>query len=452
MRSHLSRRTVMGGAATATALGLAGCLQNPENSGGSGGSDGGGGGGGSAGGSPGDGVVTILGNFGGVEAEGFNAALKSFTDESGISVEYTSDQDFANSIRTRASAGDAPDIALFPQPGGLLELAADGHIAPIGDVLDVDSLESSLIPGFLEAATAEDTIYGAPIRLAVKSLVWYPAAAYADGGWSTEPATLQELQGIADEIKASGTAPWADAWNADQATGWVGTDWLEEFILRMHGPEFYDQWTSHEVPFNDPKVVEALDALGEVLKTEGNVLGGSETILNTDFSEASLPLFEDPPRAMLHRQGNFVTGFFPDDVQADLDNAVGVFALPPWEGGFDGQPILGGGDLAALFATEDDEAKQVMEFITSSDFGGEWAQAGGWLSPHQSFDNSHYADETTRRVADIASNAEVFRFDGSDLMPGPVGSGSFWTAMNQWVGGDKTSQEVLDDVEASWPQ
>src|SRR5699024_5028542 len=307
MRFHLSRRAVMGGAAAATAAGLAGCLTNPADSSGDG--DGGGSGGGAAG----DGVVTILGNFGGVEADGFNAALESFQEDTGITVEYTSDQDFATTIRTRASAGDAPDIALFPQPGGLLDLAAEGHVAPISDYLDVDSLQSSLISGFLESATLEDQIYAAPMRMAVKSLVWYPTAAYEEGGWSTEPATLQELYGIAEEIKDSGIAPWADAWNADQSTGWVGTDWLEEFTLRIHGPEVYDQWTSHEIPFNDPRVVEALDHLGELLLTEGNVLGGSQTILNTEFSEASLPLFEDPPRAMLHRQGNFVTGFFPED-------------------------------------------------------------------------------------------------------------------------------------------
>src|SRR5690625_4666435 len=110
-----------------------------------------------------------------------------------------SDQDFATTIRTRASAGDAPDIALFPQPGGLLDLAAEGHVAPISDYLDVDSLQSSLISGFLESATLEDQIYAAPMRMAVKSLVWYPTAAYEEGGWSTEPATLQELYGIAEE-------------------------------------------------------------------------------------------------------------------------------------------------------------------------------------------------------------------------------------------------------------
>src|SRR5690625_3890629 len=119
MRFHLSRRAVMGGAAAATAAGLAGCLTNPADSSGDG--DGGGSGGGAAG----DAVVTILGNFGGVEVAGFNAALDSFHEDTGISVEYTSDQAFATTIRTRASAGDSPDIALFPQPGGLLDLAAE---------------------------------------------------------------------------------------------------------------------------------------------------------------------------------------------------------------------------------------------------------------------------------------------------------------------------------------
>src|SRR5699024_3933385 len=179
---------------------------------------------------------------------------------------------------------------------------------------------------------------------------------------------------------------------------------------------------------------------------------GAQTNSNTELSEASLPLFEDPPRAMVHRQGNFVTGFFPEDVQAELDEAVGVFALPAWEGGVDGVPMLGGGDLAALFAPDDDEAIRVMQLLNSERFGAEWAQAGGWLGADRNLDSSQYAAETTRSVAEIASSAEVFRFDGSDLMPGPVGGGSFWTAMVEWVNGDKTSQEACDDVEASWPE
>ena len=39
------------------------------------------------------------------------------------------------------------------------------------------------------------------------------------------------------------------------ATGWVLTDWLEDVMLREVGPDVYDQWVNHEIPFNDPKVI-----------------------------------------------------------------------------------------------------------------------------------------------------------------------------------------------------
>ena len=115
------------------------------------------------------------------------------------------------------------------------------------------------------------------------------------------------------------------------------------------------------------------------------------------------------------------------------------------------RPILGGGDLAALFNGTDPDAKKVMDFITSDKFGGPWAKAGGWLSPHKTFDVSNYPNETTRKIAAIANNAAVLRFDGSDLMPKAVGSGTFWTEMVKWETG-QSSQQTADNIEASWPK
>jgi alpha-glucoside transport system substrate-binding protein len=138
-------------------------------------------------------------------------------------------------------------------------------------------------------------------------------------------------------------------------------------------------------------------------------------------------------------------------VQENLDDRVGIYVFPPIEGGFQGQPILGGGDLAALFNGNDDESKEVMRFLTSDEFGDKWAQAGGWLSPHTSFDMDNYPDQTTKDIATIAVEADVFRYDGSDLMPNAVGGGSFWSGMVQWMGGEKSSKQVTDDIEASWP-
>ncbi|WP_058234593.1 ABC transporter substrate-binding protein [Devriesea agamarum] len=447
--SPLKRRTLITGAAAAATVGLSGCLQNPHPTGGAGGGLNGYVDGGST---DNDKKVTILGAFAGQEQDAFRASLTAFEKESGISIQYTGDSDFTTTIKQKVQAGDAPDIALFPQPGGLFEMAAAGKVQPIDTFLDYDALDASLIPGFLESARYKGRVYGAPMRMACKSIVWYPKKAYEAGGYGAEPATIQDLYRIADTMKAAGITPWTEAWNADQSTGWVGTDWIEEYMLRLHGPQVYDDWVYHRIPFDDARVIEAFDAVGELLKTPGNVNGGVPGILNTNFSDAPLAEFAHPPKALLLRQGNFITGFFPKEIQDHLDQEVGIFPLPRWEGGFDGLPILGGGDLAALFNGNDPDSQKVMQFLTSPSFGGPWAAAGGWLSPHKTFNAAQYPNETTRRIAQIASSAAVFRYDGSDSMPKSVGSGSFWTGMVEWLNGSKTSRQVCQEIEKGWPR
>ena len=202
------------------------------------------GGGFADGGTPdGDKVVTILGAFGGDEQKAFEASLAPFEQSSGIDVQYVPDQDFTTTVKQKVNSGDAPDIGLFPQPGGILEFAADGKVQPIDTYLDYDAIDRSLVPGFLEAARYKGRVYGAPMRMAVKSIVWYPKPAYTDGKYSTSPASIQALESdVAAKIEDSGIPPWCMGWESDQATGWVGTDWLEEYMLRMYGPDIYDDW------------------------------------------------------------------------------------------------------------------------------------------------------------------------------------------------------------------
>lgn len=441
MRARSMVRTVALGAAST--LLVTGCLSE--------GDDAGGGGGEGDGGGAGDGTVEIFGAFSGAEEEAFNEALAPFEEESGIDVEYVASTDFTTLVRTRVSGGDAPDIALFPQPGLVLELGESGDIIPIDDTLDVDALQETLIPGFLDAATGEDgTIYAAPMRMAVKSLVWYPVPEFEEAGY-TVPETWGEMMDLTAQIAADGNTPWCIGAESGADTGWVLTDWMEELMLRTAGPDTYDAWVNHEIPFNDDTVVRAGDMFADIVFTDGYVLGGPQGILTTPFGDSPNPMFDEAPGCFMHRQGNFITGFFPEEVQADLGSNVGIFVLPPVEDGFDGQPILGGGDMAAMF-NDDEDTVAVMEFLTSDEFGGPWAAAGGWLSPHATFDTSQYPDEITMQVAELVASADVFRYDGSDLMPPEVGAGTFWDGMVEWVSGSATLEEALTSIEESWPE
>ncbi|WP_374456107.1 ABC transporter substrate-binding protein [Nocardioides sp.] len=398
----------------------------------------------------GDGEVTVLGAFGGTEQEAFEASIKAFEDESGIDVKYTADQDFTTTIKTRVGSGDSPDIGLFPQPGGIAEFVEDGAVQPIDTFLDYDNLDRTLVPGFLDFARFDGRVYAAPMRMAVKSVVYYPKPEWEAAGYPKEFDTYQDLMEFSDQLIADGETPWCMGWESDQATGWVGTDWIEQMLLVTAGPDVYDDWVSHEIPFNDPQVVKAFDVFGEIAKADGMVLGGSQRILNTPFAEAAFPMFEAKPECWMERQGNFGIGFFPAEVQEDLDNRVGVFKFPRYEGGYDGDPTLVGGDYAAVFNGNDEDAAEFMRFLTSDAFGAEWAQAGGWLSPHTTFDVSNYPNETTRQIAAMAYEASATSYDASDLMPKTVGSGTFWTEMVKWIDGAST-QATTDALEDSWP-
>jgi len=265
----------------------------------------------------------------------------------------------------------------------------------------------------------------------------------------TVPKTVAELEALTEKIKADGTPPWCVGIESAAATGWPATDWIEEFVLRYGGPETYDKWTKHEIPFTDPVVKQAATEFEKLALADGNVFGGRKGVVSNAFATAANPMFQNPPKCFLHRQGNFITqkGFFPDAVRTKLDTDVGVFQLPGTSP--DSRPVLGGGDLAGAFS-KDDDTKKVLEFITSDKFNG-GTKEGSYISPHKTFDLNQYPDNTTKTIAKLAYESTIFRFDGSDLMPGAVGAGSFWRGMTAWISGQKNLDQTLKDIDQSWP-
>ena len=414
-------------------------------------SDSGGGGGGGGGGTKsGDKNVEIVFGFGGDQSKGFQQSLKDFQSTSGIKIKFTeASQSFDTLIRTRVRANNLPDIALFPQPGILKDFVKQGKMTDLGTQLDVAKLKADYVEGTLDAGMVDGKYYGAPISYNLKSLVFYPKKAFEAKGYKA-PTTQQELLDLSNKIKADGTPPWCMGMESSAATGWVATDWLENNVLVEAGPETYDKWVNHEIPFNDPSVKAAATAFENLVLADGNVFGGRKQSVSTAFATSANPMFNSPPKCFLHRQGNFITqsGFFPKSVVADIDNQVGVFQYPGKTA--EDKPMLGGGDLAAVFNGKDDDTKQVMAFLTGPDFKG-WSETAGFLSPRKDYPVTNYKSKLTQQIADIGAKATVFRFDGSDQMPGAVGSGSFWKGMVAWVSGQKDLDTALTEIEKSWP-
>jgi len=379
--------------------------------------------------------------------DGLQEAIDPKAEELGMTITLEKVENINQLIVTRVQAGDAPDIAMIPQPGVVADLASRDALTPL-DFLDVDALTEDMTAGTIEAGTVDGTFYGLLASMNVKSLVFYPKKAWDAAGYEA-PTTLEELSELTEQIKADGTTPWCMGIGSDTATGWPATDWFEDLIMRFGGVEGYNSWVSHETPFDSDLVREAAAYFEETLFTEGNVVGGRSAISSTAFGVAGNPLFDDPAGCMLLKQGSFITTFFPEDVQADLEAEVGVFAFPGVEEG--DLPVLGGGDLAVL--TKDSAgARAAMEILTDPTIGEIAASNGSnYISPFKTFDTSLYPNPIQADAAEVAYGSSAFLFDGSDQMPGAVGAGTFWRDITAWISGQEDLDTALTNIDDSWP-
>jgi alpha-glucoside transport system substrate-binding protein len=389
-------------------------------------------------------TVTILSSIRDVEADRLEAAWAGFEEETGIDIQHEGSATFEDDIKLRVDGGDSPDLAFIPQPGLLGTLARDGKVVPL-ESLKAD-VEANNIDGWVELGTVDGTFYSPPFGANIKSLVWYSPAAFADGGYEI-PETWGALLELSQKIVDDGGTPWCVGAESGGATGWVLTDWTEDILLRTAGPDVYDQWVSHEIPFNDPQIVAAVDEVAKIVRNDEFVLGGSESIPSTSFQEAGLPLLDG--ECFMHRQASFYGNQFPEGTTKGPDGQINAFYLPVANEG-DPKVMLGAGELIAAFSDKP-EVEAVAKFLTSADYANERMKAGNWLSPNKTADITLLTDPLELQFAELLVGSDVFRFDGSDLMPGPVGAGTFWSEMVEWVVGGQDTQTTLTNIEESWP-
>jgi alpha-glucoside transport system substrate-binding protein len=390
-------------------------------------------------------TVTIFTAAGEDQARAFQDEFVGFMEETGIEVIVEGSPDFEVLSVTRAEAGDAPEIYNFPQPGLMTDMARDGYLFDLNDALGADYLSDAYNQAWLDSGMVDGTLVGIWHNADVKSLVWYPKAEFEAAGY-TIPETWDDLLALSDQIVADGGVPWCIGIESATATGWPATDWIEDIMLRTTSPENYDKWTTGELKFNSPEVKNAFETMANVFFNEEYVLGGTTGILTTNFGDAPLPLFDDPPGCFLHRQASFIPNFFPEGAVVGGD--VDYFYLPPIDSAY-GKPVLGSGSLLSM-GVDNPATREVMKFLATPESVEVEVKEGLFVAPHNGVPQEWYPSEALKGFAEILENAETFRFDGSDLMPGAVGAGTFWTGVVDYVNGADLDS-VLASIDDSWP-
>ena len=397
--------------------------------------------------------VTVGGTILDIEADRLNESWADFETCTGIDVAYQGSSEFEAQIAVLAEGGNAPDVGFIPQPGLVQRLADGGWLIPGSEAVEANA-DEWWSEDWKQYGTHDGTFYGAPLMASIKGYVWYSVAEFEEKGYEI-PATLDELTELSATIAAEGDhKPWCVGLESGDATGWPGTDWVEDYMLRLHGPDVYDQWVTHGIPFNDPQVAEAFDAVGEYLKNDDMVNGGIgdvSTLVTEAFQTAGLPIIDGS--CSLHHQASFYETFWNpeggDEVTVASDGDVFGFLLPPAEAG-DPLSVTGGGEIVVAFR-EAEEVEAYRAYLSSDTWANNRVSLGGVISANQGVDPENASSELLVQSIEILQDPETtFRFDGSDLMPGAVGADSFWKGIVAWVTGQSTAQ-VLDTIEASWP-
>jgi len=387
--------------------------------------------------------VTIAVVWSGTELQAFRDVVAVFEAETGIDVVIDEvGRDLPTVLPVRVAAGNPPDLAALPNPGQMKEFADQGALVALDDLANLADHPAA----FVDLGTVDGHVYGLFIAADFKSMVWYNTKAFEGRGYEV-PTSWPALIALSDQIVADGGTPWAIGLESGAASGWTGTDWIEDIMLRTAGPVLYDKWVNHEIPWTHPAVKKAWEYFGQIVNAPGYVYGGAVGALTIFFGDSPAVMFDTPPGAYLHRQASFIQSFIlesnPDLVPVEDYN---FFVFPPISPVF-GNPLLGAGDLIGVF-NDTPEAMALANYLASAEAQEIWCGTLGKIAINKTVDPSVYPDPITAQAASMVAEAGTFRFDASDLMPAAVGSGTFWSGVLDYISGIPLDT-VLAAIEAS---
>ena len=381
-------------------------------------------------------AVTVLGSWEGPELDSFQAMVEPFEERTGIRVLYSSTRDLKGVIERGIATGNPPDVAGLPGPGYMLDLARSGALKDLSAAIDLGQYKRETAPAFVDLGTIDDRVVGVFIKGTVKGLLWYNPAVYRLG----TPGTWAELTHLAMQAADDPIKPWCVGLESAASSGWPGTDWIEDLLLRQSGPDAYDDWVEGRLSWTSLEVRRAFAAYGQVV-ADGAVFGGTRGATTTYFARSGDPLFHDPPGCLFLHQGSFMTSFL--DEATSPPPRYDFFAFPDVDPRFSGSLIVAG-DLFGML-NDVEPARQLMQYLVSAEAQSIWVARGGALSGN--FNVTSYPTDIARREAALLNGATIFRFDASDSMPDDM-SAAFWQAALDFTVEQSRLEAILSQLDA----
>jgi alpha-glucoside transport system substrate-binding protein len=391
------------------------------------------------------GSVSVLATWGGSEQDSFMAMVKPFEDATGVKIEYTGTRDLNAVLTTRVQGGNPPDLAGLPGPGQMAQYAQQGDLVDLSGVLDMSTFQNQYATTWSNLGTVDGKLVGIFIKASVKGLIWYDPQVWLADGYKL-PKTWDEMMALSKQIADAGSTPWCVALESGAASGWPGTDWLEDIVLRQSSEKVYNDWWQGKIAWTSPEIKQAWETWGQIVADPKMVYGGANTMLTTNFGNVGDGLFTDPPKCYMVHQASFITDFF-------VQNTPGVqpvenfdfFGFPPFDANSPVSTEMAG-DLFGMF-NDTPQAEALIKYLVTPEAQAIWVGRGGAISPNKDVPLSEYPDELSMKAAERLTSAGVAVFDASDMMPEAMNS-AFWKAILDYVQSPDKLDSILQNLDA----
>jgi len=383
------------------------------------------------------------------EVQHYIDASKAFTKCTGIAINWNGTNSFESQLPVRVQGGTAPDLALIPQPGLIQAMVASGKAVPAPSAV-VANVNRYWSKGWKGYGSVGGRLYAAPNSANLKSLVWYSPKLFQKNGY-TVPTTWNDMFTQSDKMAAAGQTAWCGGLGSGTATGWPGTDWLEEVVVREAGPAVYANWISHKVKFSDAPIIHAMNTVWSWLGNSKYV-GTVSTIATTTFQAAGQGI--PTGKCMQLQQASFYATQYPKGTDVSPTGDVWAYYLPGINPAVH-TPVEGGGEFYLAF-NSNKATQEVQTFLSTPQWAIGLIKAyganGGWTTANNGVPLATYTTEIDKLSAKyLADKSGTFVFDASDAMPAAVGAGTEWTQITNWFANGSSTATIAKAIDASWP-
>jgi alpha-glucoside transport system substrate-binding protein len=391
-------------------------------------------------------TLDLISVWGGEELNSFKAVVAPFNQQTGITVNAESTRDLNATLTTRIQGNNPPDIAILPNPGKMQQLASQHRLVALDSFLDMSTIRNQYASAWLDLGSYQGKLYAIFYKAANKGTVWYNPGQFQSSGY-TIPKTWSDLITLSNQIASSGKYPWSMGVSSAAASGWPGADWIAQIYLNQSGPDMYDKWVAHQIPWTDASIKNAFQYFGQIVAGHHYINGAPQSILATGFQEASYDPYDSPPKSYLYYLGDFTEGFittqFPS-LKAQTD--YNFFAFPTINSQYAGA-VTGGADLVTVLR-DSNSVRKLVQYLATPAAQQIWITRGGFTSVNKSVDLSVYTDPVARASAQMLTTATSFRFGADDLMPAQVET-AFWKGMLAYIADPTQLDSVLSTIEST---